>query len=127
MKSTKARETEATVDNAIEAADEAIRSSSNVASEALHKIAGRLDGMRGQASATVDRFATDAQALKQRGMEAVRESSEQVRQRALQATDTTAAYVKDEPFKSILIAAAIGAGLMALVGLMGRGKSERDD
>ena len=47
-----------------------------------------------------------------------REVAEQVRQRALQASDRAAAFARDEPIKSLLIAAAAGALLMGLVSLM---------
>ena len=49
-----------------------------------------------------------------------REMAEQVRQRALQASDRAKAYARDEPMKSLLIAAAAGAVLMGLVSLMVR-------
>ncbi len=49
-----------------------------------------------------------------------REMAEQVRQRALQASEKAAAYARDEPMKSLLIAAAAGAVLMGLLSLMVR-------
>ena len=49
-----------------------------------------------------------------------REVAEEVRQRALQASDKAAAYARDEPMKSLLIAAAAGALLMGLVSLIVR-------
>ena len=49
-----------------------------------------------------------------------RDVAEQVRQRALQASDKAAAYARDEPMKSLLIAAAAGALLMGLVSLIVR-------
>jgi hypothetical protein len=49
-----------------------------------------------------------------------RETAEQLRQRALQASDRALAYTRDEPMKSLLIAAAAGALLMGLVSLMVR-------
>ena len=49
-----------------------------------------------------------------------REVAEQMRQRALQASDKALAYARDEPMKSLLIAAAAGALLMGLVSLMVR-------
>ena len=55
-----------------------------------------------------------------RSAEALRETSAQVRERALRAQDSTVGYIRDEPMKAILIAAATGAALMALIGLMGR-------
>ena len=38
----------------------------------------------------------------------------------MRAQDTTVGYIKDEPVKSMLIAAATGAALMALVSMMSR-------
>jgi len=49
-----------------------------------------------------------------------RDVAEQMRQRALQASDKAAAYARDEPMKSLLVAAAAGALLMGLVSLMVR-------
>ena len=49
-----------------------------------------------------------------------RDVAEQMRQRALQASDKAAAYARDEPMKSLLIAAAAGALLMGLVSLIVR-------
>jgi ElaB/YqjD/DUF883 family membrane-anchored ribosome-binding protein len=50
----------------------------------------------------------------------MRESSTQIKERALRASDATVMYIKDEPVKSMLIAAAAGAALMALVTLLAR-------
>jgi len=49
-----------------------------------------------------------------------RDVAQQMRQRALQASDKAAAYARDEPMKSLLVAAAAGALLMGLVSLMVR-------
>ena len=48
------------------------------------------------------------------------ELADQVRQRALQASEKAAAYARDEPIKTLLIAAAAGALLMGLLSLMVR-------
>jgi ElaB/YqjD/DUF883 family membrane-anchored ribosome-binding protein len=48
------------------------------------------------------------------------DTAEQLRRRALEASDRARAYARDEPMKSLLIAAATGALLMALVTLMVR-------
>ena len=61
-------------------------------------------------------------AFKSRGMEAVRDTSQQLRERALQAQDMTVAYVKDEPIKAMLIAAATGALLMGIISMLGRSR-----
>ena len=68
--------------------------------------------------------AGDARASAQVVKEAVRDTSQQLRERAVQAQDMTVAYVKDEPIKAMLIAAATGALLMGLITMLGR--SSRD-
>jgi ElaB/YqjD/DUF883 family membrane-anchored ribosome-binding protein len=57
---------------------------------------------------------------------AVKESTQQLREKAVQASDTTVSYIRDEPIKAMLIAAATGAALMALVGLLGRSSRHSD-
>lgn len=62
--------------------------------------------------------AEKAVALSQRGAHALRERSMQLRDQALRASDNTLNYIKDEPVKAVLIAAATGAALVALIGLL---------
>jgi len=66
------------------------------------------------------RAGEQASELAQRGVDAVRERSLQVRDQALRASDNTVNYIRDEPVKAVLIAAAAGAVLMALIGLLRR-------
>ncbi|MDQ6638491.1 MAG: hypothetical protein M3Z15_02350 [Pseudomonadota bacterium] len=49
-----------------------------------------------------------------------RDAARKLRRRALQASDRALARVKDEPLKTLLIAAVAGALLMGLVSLMVR-------
>jgi hypothetical protein len=50
----------------------------------------------------------------------VRERSGQLRDKAALLSDTTAGRIRDEPLKAMLIAAATGAALMALLVLISR-------
>ncbi len=105
-------------DQAALSADHAIRSTQHMANEALDSLAGSVQDLRQQASPLLDRASERASALAQRGVDAVRGSSQQLREQAHRASDGTLNYIKDEPVKSMLIAAATGAALMALVGLL---------
>lgn len=73
-----------------------------------------------QISPLLARAGEQASAMAQRGVDAVRDRSLQVREQALRASDNTLNYIKDEPVKAVLIAAAAGAVLMALIGLLRR-------
>ena len=112
-------------DNAADSATSAIRSTQNVANAAFDRLSDKVDTARDQAVPLLNRLSTQAEAAARRGAEAVKETSAQLRDKALQAQDTTVGYIKDEPVKAMLIAAATGAALMALISLASR-SSRRD-
>ena len=64
----------------------------------------------------------DAGHLSQRGLDALRDSSRQMRASAQRAGERTVGYIQDEPVKAILLAAATGAALVVLLGLTGRSR-----
>ena len=55
-----------------------------------------------------------------RGADTLRDTSRQLRDGAIRASDNTVNYIRLEPIKSVAIAAAAGAGLMTLIGLWNR-------
>lgn len=112
-------------DQAAQTADSAIRSTQRMANDALEGLSEKVQDVRSQAAPTINRLASQAEDAARRGMAAVKESTQQLREKAVQATDSTVTYIKDDPIKAMLIAAATGAALMALVSLMGR--SSRND
>jgi ElaB/YqjD/DUF883 family membrane-anchored ribosome-binding protein len=115
-------QTNSLADSVAQSADLAIKSTQRVANEALDTLAGTVQDMRHQAAPLLNRATEQASALAKHGMDAVRESSQQLRYKARRASEGTVKYIKDEPVKSMLIAAATGAALMALVSLMSRSR-----
>lgn len=81
------------------------------ADQALDGISNQVHGLQAQASR-----------LGQQGLNAVREQTQHLRDGAHQASDQTLHYVRAEPVKALLIAAATGAALVALIGLMSRSR-----
>ena len=71
---------------------------------------------------TVSSLQEQTSKLAHRGMDAVQEGALQLREQAQHSTDATVQYIQREPIKSVLIAAAAGAALMAIVGLMNRNR-----
>ncbi len=67
---------------------------------------------------TQDKLMEQTSQLAQRGLDAVHDGALQLRDKAHLGTDATVHYIQREPIKSVLIAAATGATLMALVSLM---------
>jgi ElaB/YqjD/DUF883 family membrane-anchored ribosome-binding protein len=106
------------VDQAAASADQAIRSTQRVANEALDGLAGSVQDLREHAAPMVDRVAERASALAHHGVDAVRERSHRLSVSAHRVADGTRSYVRDEPVKSLLIAAATGAAMMGLLAFL---------
>ncbi len=107
-------------EQAAQGAESAIRSTQRVANDALDNLSSGVEGVRAKAMPTISRVAGEAEQLARRGIDAVRDSSAQLRDQAVRVQDKTVGYIKEEPVKAMLIAAAAGAALMALVALLGR-------
>ena len=78
-----------------------------------------------QASQSVDHLVNATQRVSDmahRGMDSVREKSHQLRVKADLASENTVNFIRQEPVKSVLIAAATGAALVALVKLVSRSR-----
>ncbi len=88
--------------------------------QALSSLSDRAEDVRAQTVPVLNRVAAKAEELARRGKDVVRDRSELLKDRAYRASDATRGYIKDEPVKSILIAVAAGAALMALVSLLTR-------
>jgi ElaB/YqjD/DUF883 family membrane-anchored ribosome-binding protein len=91
--------------------DEAIRSGQQTAHHAVDRLA---DG--------AERLAANTERLAQRSAEALRESSLHLRERARHAADSTVVHIRQEPFKAVLIAGAVGAALAMLLSMLGRSR-----
>ncbi len=109
-----------TVDAAAQSAEQGIKSSQRVANGVLDGVSTTVKDLQDQATPFLHRAAEQATGLAQRSLDAVREGSHKMREQAQYGTDSALGYVRHEPVKAILIAAATGAALMALIGLMTR-------
>ena len=119
-------------DRAAEAADKvgdsvdnAVDKTRRATNDALDTVSDVVDEARDKAEPTVRRLATQAETLARRSMDAVRDGSQQLREQATEMTDRTTRYVKDEPLKAVLIAAAAGAALMAVLTAVARAGETR--
>ena len=104
--------------------DSAARSAQHGIDSTADALSNKLEEVRSQAEPLLNRVSAQAEAAARRGIDAVKDGSQQLREKALRASDSTVAYVKDEPVKAMLIAAATGAVLMGLVSLMGRSRND---
>src|SRR5450830_845137 len=113
------------IEQASRSADQAIRATQQAANGAVDSVAVSLQDLRHQTAPMLERASEQVSAMAHRGMDSVRETSHQLRVKAEHASDTTVNYIKEEPVKAVLIAAATGAALMALVSLVARSRDHR--
>jgi ElaB/YqjD/DUF883 family membrane-anchored ribosome-binding protein len=118
-----ANEASAIADQAADSVNTAVRSTQGVANQAFDRLSDKIESAREHAVPLINRLTSQAENVAHRGADAVRDASAQVREKALKASDTTVSYIKDEPVKAMLIAAATGAALMALIGLLSRSRN----
>ena len=118
-----ATESSNVADHAADSAHNAVLSTQNVANHAFDRLGEQIETARDRAVPLINRLSSQAETAARRGVAAMRDTSAQVRDKALKAQETTVSYIKDEPMKAMLIAAATGAALMALVGLLSRSRS----
>lgn len=79
-------------EQASQSAERAIHTTQRVANDALNSLTGTV----------------------QNGMDTVRDTSQQLRKNAVHASETGVNFIRREPIKSVLIAAATGAVVMAM-------------
>ncbi len=70
----------------------------------------------------VERAAERASDVARQGTQKLQDGTQQVKAQFNHVTDSAIAYVKDEPVRAMLIAAAAGAALMALASVLGRSR-----
>jgi len=110
------------IDQASHSADQAIRATQQAANHAVDSAGNALQDLRHQTTPILERASEQVSAMAHRGLDSVRETAHQLRLKAEHASDTTVGYIRQEPVKAVLIAAATGAALMALVSLVARSR-----
>ncbi len=99
-----------------QSADHAIDATRSMVGQKMDGMADSMKSLHDQTAPLLDR----ASEVAKRGVNAARETSNDLMNKAHQASDSTVSYIKDEPVKAMLIAAATGAALMALMSAMSR-------
>jgi ElaB/YqjD/DUF883 family membrane-anchored ribosome-binding protein len=103
-------------DQASRTADQAIDATRSMVGQKMDGMADTMKSLHDQTAPLLDR----ASEVAKRGVSAARETSNELMTKAHRASDHTVGYIKDEPVKAMLIAAATGAALMALMSVMSR-------
>jgi ElaB/YqjD/DUF883 family membrane-anchored ribosome-binding protein len=116
----------AATERAADTADHLVSTSRRVANDALDHVESAIHSARANVQPAISRIATQAETLAKKSLDAVKDSAYQVRDRAQNLGDVTVRYVKDEPVKAVLIAAATGAALMALLSIVQSARRNSD-
>lgn len=82
-----------------------------------------LDNAIDRVKETAENARTTAQNYIDRGTNAVREGSAKLKDSVSQLTDRTSTYVHEQPLKSVLMAAAAGAAIAILAGMITHNRS----
>ena len=112
----------AIADAVAQSADHAIRATQRTANDALDTVAGAVQDVRHEVAPALNRATEHVTDFAQHGLDVVRDGSRRIRLQAQHASEATVNYIRHEPVKAVLIAAATGAVLMALVSLIARSR-----
>ncbi|VTU24729.1 hypothetical protein H4CHR_01452 [Variovorax sp. PBS-H4] len=106
-------------------ANDAIDTTRAYAQNAVNAAGEKVRDLRREAEPTVEQLAARVQQAVQRGLDAASTTSARAQRRLEQAADMTGRYIADQPVRSVLVAAAAGAVITALIVLASR--RSRDD
>lgn len=99
----------------MQTANKAIDSTREHANEALDKAESKLREFRGSVDPMVEMLASKAQKLARQSLDVASEAKDRAEKSLKQAADATTRYVSEQPMRSVLIAAAVGAVVAVLV------------
>lgn len=97
-------------EQAAQSTDQAIRSTQRVANDTFERLSGAVQ----RTPAAVRGTAATAEELAARSADALREHSARLHQQALMARESARHSIQHDPLRSVVLAAALGAGLTAL-------------
>jgi ElaB/YqjD/DUF883 family membrane-anchored ribosome-binding protein len=111
------------LDHSGQVAEQAIQATQQLAQDALDGLSGGAQQLRSEATPLLQKAADRASSMAHCTVDAIRDQSLRLRDQAERATTNTTHYIRAEPVKSVLVAAAAGAALMALVSLLSRSRA----
>ena len=112
-------------DRAANKAEQALQSGKRMGNDVANAVQSGIDGLREGVPSAISRATAQAEDLTRRGIERARQATATVRDQATRVSDQTVGYIKDEPVKAVLAAAAVGAVAALLIGWLGRSRNQR--
>ena len=102
-------------DEALQSAGKFVDTTREQANSALDKAESKVRELRGSIDPMVEMLASKAQNLARQSLDMASEAKERAEKSLRQAADATTRYVSEQPMRSVLIAAAVGAAVALLV------------
>lgn len=102
-------------DELLGGAHRAVDSTREYANDALDKAENKVRELRGQVDPMVDMLAAKAQKMARQSLDMASEAKHRAQQSLSQASAATGRYVSEQPLRSVLIAAAMGAAVAMLI------------
>ncbi len=102
-------------DEALQTAERAVDNTRAYANDALDRAEDKVRELRGSVDPMIDALATKAQRLARQSLDIAAEAKEKAQQSLSRYATATTQYVSEQPVRSVLIAAAVGAAVALLV------------
>jgi len=107
-------------DDARQTAADAVETTRAYAKNAVNAAGEKVRDLQRDAEPAVEQIAAKVQQAVQRGLEAASKTTERAHRRFEDAANVTGRYISDQPVRSVLVAAAAGAAIAALIVLATR-------
>jgi ElaB/YqjD/DUF883 family membrane-anchored ribosome-binding protein len=101
-------------------ANDAVDTTRSYAQNAVNAAGEKVRDLRRDAEPTMEQIAARVQQAVQRGLDSATKTSARAQRRIEEAADVTGRYIADQPVRSVLLAAAAGAAITALLVLATR-------
>ena len=102
-------------DDMMQTTGKAVDSTRDYAHKALDKAEDKVNEFRSNVDPLVDMLASKAQKLARQSMDMAADAKDKAQQSLSRYATVTTHYVAEQPLRSVLIAAAVGAGVALLV------------
>ena len=99
----------------LQSAGKALDTTREHANDALDRAESKVRELRGSVDPMVDMLASKAQKLARQSLDTASETKEPAEKSLKHAADPTTRYVSEQPMRSVLMAAAVGATVALLV------------
>lgn len=107
-------------------ADHAVAATKSAVNNTAQAVNEGLDHLRDNSTSALTRAAAHADELARKGLEQARHAGTAIREKAQVTGDRSVAYIREEPVKAVLMAAAAGALLALVLGRRDHSRYGRD-